>query len=506
MKRILSLFLIFLLVVSSVPSTLAYTPGDNWCINCPVAPDGMGVLCAECMMCPHCEGCICVEENDYSAGTNVEYDAEADNDGDGQPDNTEAYTITVPAKLTPGGEGTVTLSGTWASNRMVTVTAESSVTLLNNLAPSDQKILDVLFNGISKAGSNTNAQTFTEKISVANINAALFGTWKGRFNYNVVSSDIATKAEISVQATDKDGNDLNAQSFVISGAEKDKLLSELQKSDLIGDVEEIDGLIEVKSDDFDDLADTTFDVSSIAQPGDKVVILHYNEETCEWEYISEETVNDEGKVNADFSSYSPVAFVVVKQDGSMETITSYPMYTNVWYTDKTGNSSIKVGLLEGSIVVLGENDFYEGMKLLAGGEEWGPKFENNTLKYRYQETTLGEVVVDTWIEVFTVSEDKLSIYNDSMTLYLDPTAPMDVTYTYTNDDGTDFIFIFKDGETWEKYIPSMSAGQTWVDENEHIWVNEVEGRLMYADGTPVKVTDKIIAKYDNYYYENDLLN
>jgi hypothetical protein len=93
-----------------------------------------------------------------------------------------------------------------------------------------------------------------------------------------------------------------------------------------------------------------------------------------------------------------------------------------------------------------------------------------------------------------------------MTLYLGPTAPMDVTYTYTNDDGTDFIFIFKDGETWEKYIPSMSAGQTWVDENEHIWVNEVEGRLMYADGTPVKVTDKIIAKYDNYYYENDLLN
>lgn len=198
MKRVISLFLILLLVVSSVPSALAYTPGDNWCINCPVAPDGMGVLCAECMMCPHCEGCICVEENDYSAGTNVEYDAEADNDGDGQPDNTEAYTITVPAKLTPGGEGTVTLSGTWASNRMVTVTAESSVTLVNTLASSDQKILDVLFNGISKAGSNTNAQTFTEKISVADIDAALFGTWSGKFNYNVVSSDAVKKPMFSI--------------------------------------------------------------------------------------------------------------------------------------------------------------------------------------------------------------------------------------------------------------------------------------------------------------------
>lgn len=192
MKRIISFLLIAVMLFSALPMAYAYVPSVDeygWpgmCMDCASSSP-----CAICNKCPVCTGaeCNCQAPVDYATGTQVVFDAEADNDGDGQPDNAESYTITVPAKLAPGAEGTVTLSGAWASNRVVTVTAESSVTLVNNIASLDQKILDVLFDGISETGSNTEAQTFTEKISVADIEAALFGTWSGKFNYNVDATD-----------------------------------------------------------------------------------------------------------------------------------------------------------------------------------------------------------------------------------------------------------------------------------------------------------------------------
>jgi len=128
--------------------------------------------------------------NDYTAGTQVTYDATADNDGDGQPDNTEAYTVTVPAKLAPGGSGTVTLQGTWAADRYITVTSSQEIEMVNDINSADKKTLAVSFDGIGKRGSNTTAQTVTEMISVANITDALFGTWSGLIEYNV---DIETR-------------------------------------------------------------------------------------------------------------------------------------------------------------------------------------------------------------------------------------------------------------------------------------------------------------------------
>ncbi len=297
MRRILSFILIVSMCLSSIPASYAM-----------------------------------LNENDYRAGTKVEYTAT----------NEESYTITVPAKLSPGQSGTVKLEGSWPQNRVITVTADKTVTLINSINTSDTKTLDVYFDGIAEQGDNTRAQTFTQSVSVQTIKNALFGTWNGRFNYNVATSNVAVKSEIPVQATDKDGNDLNAKSYVIDGNEKDQLLSELQNSDLIENAEDVDALIEIKSDDFEDVADTTFDVSSIAQPGDQVVILHYNEETREWEYISQETVDGEGKVNANFSSYSPVAFVVVQQNGTMVPIiptgtNQYGFYFNALYVNKEAN-------------------------------------------------------------------------------------------------------------------------------------------------------------------------
>lgn len=136
---------------------------------------------------------------DYTAGTQVSYNSNADNDGDGYPDSTEAYSITVPAKLAPGDTGYVVAEGTWASNRKLIVniasnpvTGRQSVTLTNDIDSSNTKELDIAFEGISLFGSNTTAVTnvdatnapYGTPVSVADIENALFGTWSGIFNYN----------------------------------------------------------------------------------------------------------------------------------------------------------------------------------------------------------------------------------------------------------------------------------------------------------------------------------
>ena len=118
--------------------------------------------------------------NDYSQGTQVVY----------QATGSESYTITVPAKLAPGGSGIVTLEGIWASDTLVTVTAQENVLLTNSINAVDQKTLDVTFAGISELGSNTESQKFTESVSVANIENAIFGTWNGHFYYTVGTQEL----------------------------------------------------------------------------------------------------------------------------------------------------------------------------------------------------------------------------------------------------------------------------------------------------------------------------
>lgn len=137
MKKIISLALVGVMALSMVPTALATT--------------------------------------DYTNGTKVEYVGQ----GDAQ------YTITVPALLSPGGEGNVTLQGTWASDETVKVTADKTVTLTNSINANDQKVLDVTFAGIEKAGDNTKTVQAVETVCVSDISNALFGTWSGKFNYNV---------------------------------------------------------------------------------------------------------------------------------------------------------------------------------------------------------------------------------------------------------------------------------------------------------------------------------
>lgn len=132
-------------------------------------------------------------ETDYRSGTQVSYDAsKVDADGDGQPDNVEAYEVTVPATLAPGATGTVSVSGTWASNRKLTVSADTSVLMEHSINANDNKTLAVTFSGIELAGSNTAAVARSAEVSVAAMpDDALFGTWNGTFNYTVTMGDVA---------------------------------------------------------------------------------------------------------------------------------------------------------------------------------------------------------------------------------------------------------------------------------------------------------------------------
>ena len=142
MKRIFSLLLVIAMVLTIIPTSYAKT-------------------------------------SPYDEGTLVRYHGQAD----------ELYTITVPALLLPGNSGTVTLSGTWASDRVVSVTADEDVILTNSLKADDQKVLNVNFAGIEEQGSNTKSLTFSESVSVDAITNAIFGVWSGTFYYNVSIED-----------------------------------------------------------------------------------------------------------------------------------------------------------------------------------------------------------------------------------------------------------------------------------------------------------------------------
>ena len=134
----------------------------------------------------------------------------------------------------------------------------------------------------------------------------------------VADEDDTTSGSISVTAKDSEGNDLNASARNITGEEKDTLLASLESASLIASTDDVDALIDVQSDHFDGLAETTFDVSNIAKEGDTVVILHYDETAAQWEYITTDTVDANLTVGGDFSSYSPVAFVVISGDNGSE--------------------------------------------------------------------------------------------------------------------------------------------------------------------------------------------
>lgn len=122
------------------------------------------------------------ENKEYS--TNVSYDAVEENG------TTEEYIVVVPASMKPGETDEVTATGTWASNRKLTVTSPENVTLTNDL-DKGTKTLSVTFQGIEQVGNNVESINVSEDIAVGEISNAIFGTWSGVIKYNVALGDHA---------------------------------------------------------------------------------------------------------------------------------------------------------------------------------------------------------------------------------------------------------------------------------------------------------------------------
>ena len=111
-----------------------------------------------------------------SYGTEVEYIG----------NSTEEYYVEVPAKLNPGERGQVSLYGAWPVDKKVSIYADKTVTLTNKYNIFEKKTANVTFSGIDLFGSNTEEVSSLSYISVSDISdEVLFGTWSGKFNYNV---------------------------------------------------------------------------------------------------------------------------------------------------------------------------------------------------------------------------------------------------------------------------------------------------------------------------------
>ena len=152
MKKILSLTLAALMVVSMVPTAFAAEAGGNWAGGTAVDVTGEKTIVA----------------------------------ADGSETHNAEYTLTVPAKLAPGAEGTVILAGYWPSDATVKVTADAKVNMVHSINSIDTRDLVVTFGGIEKAGANFGSQSFDAQVSVAAMpEGAMFGTWHGVFNYQV---------------------------------------------------------------------------------------------------------------------------------------------------------------------------------------------------------------------------------------------------------------------------------------------------------------------------------
>lgn len=217
------------------------------------------------------------------------------------------FKVTIPKKIVLDGDSktgnyTVTVEGDIAGKEVIKVIPDSTVTLQSKDKPSIfGTIIQDKVNWTYNEILNGNNVLGTGFISAPDMTA---GSWNGTFNFNIS----LTESSISVKSENLNGVDLNATAENIVNNEKEFLLDELQRSGL-ADKNNVSAIVKVESDEFDEMAKTTFDVSEIATPGDTIVILHYNEETKEWEYVGTEIVSEDGTVTVYMSSYSPVAFV-----------------------------------------------------------------------------------------------------------------------------------------------------------------------------------------------------
>lgn len=122
-------------------------------------------------------------EHDYTNGTTITLN------GSG----TEAWTVTVPAKLSPvagSNAGKVKAEGTWAADKFLNVGAPSTVTLTYGA-----QTMDVAVTGGSFSLIGNSVDPVSKEVDVSIEEASrLFGTWEGILEYQV---DLIQKGDVN---------------------------------------------------------------------------------------------------------------------------------------------------------------------------------------------------------------------------------------------------------------------------------------------------------------------
>ncbi len=112
--------------------------------------------------------------------------------GDGMARDEEMWTVTVPATISAdASEADVTVVGSFAASRTLTVTAPETVTLyLDGIQTSDYAVLTVNFNDIALAGNyKKTSVTAASKISVQDMSEIKFGAWSGTLTFTIEMSN-----------------------------------------------------------------------------------------------------------------------------------------------------------------------------------------------------------------------------------------------------------------------------------------------------------------------------
>ena len=150
---------------------------------------------------------------------------------------------------------------------------------------------------------------------------------------------------IKVSAKDTHGQDILASSETIVGEKRDEIVEQLIQSNVSGYVSEDDKLLEITTGNLNNISTLQFNVSEIADDGERVIILSCDHDTDTWTYVGQDTIEN-GIIECDLSTNAPVVFAVKQNNGEYQ-ITTFKNYV------------IKSGDLDtfGSIVSIGDDDF-----------------------------------------------------------------------------------------------------------------------------------------------------
>lgn len=93
------------------------------------------------------------------------------------------YVITVPAQLSPGESGNVHVQGAWGENETLSISCPDKV-VLTNTTNGNTIDVNVMFDGFNQGGNLYEEFDVSLNISIENV-AVMFGTWTGHLNYEV---------------------------------------------------------------------------------------------------------------------------------------------------------------------------------------------------------------------------------------------------------------------------------------------------------------------------------